>query len=174
MIFISKVKIIADSCSDLPQEIVDQYDIEILNIPVHIADQVYYDRDDLQPADFYELLAEKEIKPTTSRITPERFKKCFEKYLADYDKILVIAFSSKLSGIAESAVIAKNELGTDDIVIIDSKAASVGFGLLVYQAAKMLQKWRRLSKSCKKDCSYCFSFRAYFCCWRSGNAKKGW
>ena len=150
MIFISNVKIIADSCSDLPQEILDKYEIEILNIPVHIADQVYYDRDDLQPADFYELLAEKDIKPKTARITPERFKKCFEKYLADYQKILVIAFSSKLSGIAESAVIAKNELAANNIVIIDSKAASVGFGLLVYQAAKMLEKGEEFEKVVEK------------------------
>nr|WP_255666649.1 DegV family protein [Halanaerobium polyolivorans] len=150
VIFISKVKIIADSCSDLPQEIVDKYEIEILNIPVHIEDKIYYDRDDLQPADFYKLLREKDIEPKTSRITPERFKKCFQKYLADYEKILVIAFSSKLSGIAESAVIAKNELNTEDIVIIDSKAAAVGFGLLVYQAAVMLENGEEFEQVVEK------------------------
>lgn len=135
----SKVKIITDSCSDLPAEIVDSYDIEFLNIEVSINNKVYYDRADLQPADFYKLIEEQNDVPKTSRITPEKFKEVYKKALIDYDQVLVIAFSSKLSSILESAVIAKRELGSDRIKIIDSRAASVGQGLLVYQAAKWLQ-----------------------------------
>ncbi|RAK09350.1 DegV family protein with EDD domain [Halanaerobium saccharolyticum] len=135
----SKVKIITDSCSDLPAEIVDNYDIEFLNIEVNINGRVYYDRADLQPADFYHLISQEQEVPRTSRITPSKFKEVYQKSLAEYDQILVIAFSSKLSGILDSAVIAKRELDSDQIKIIDSKAASVGQGLLVYQAAKMLQ-----------------------------------
>lgn len=136
----SKVKIITDSCSDLPDQIIDKYDIDFLNIPVNINNNIYYDRANLQPADFYDLLAEEKEVPKTSRITPQEFKECYQKHLNQYDKILVIAFSSKLSGILESAVLAKRELNTDKIKIIDSKAASVGQGLLVYQAAKMLEE----------------------------------
>lgn len=134
-----KLKIITDSCSDLPAEIVESYDIEFLNIEVNIDNHVYYDRDDLQPADFYRLINEKKDVPKTSRITPAKFKKTFQKALQYYDQLLVIAFSSKLSGILESAVIAKREMQSDQITIIDSKAASVGQGLLVYQAAKRLE-----------------------------------
>jgi DegV family protein with EDD domain len=135
----SKVKIITDSCSDLPADIVTSYDIEFLNIEVNINDQVYYDRADLQPADFYKLIDEQKGIPRTSRITPQKFKEVYQKALVNYDQVLVIAFSSKLSGILESAVIAKRELETDRIKVIDSKAASIGQGLLVYQAAKWLQ-----------------------------------
>lgn len=134
----SKVKIITDSCSDLPDHIIEKYDIEFLNIPVNINNNIYYDRADLQPADFYNLLAEEKEVPKTSRITPQEFIESYQRYIDQYDEILVIAFSSKLSGILESAVLAKRELNTDKVKIIDSKAASVGQGLLVYQAAKML------------------------------------
>lgn len=135
----NKVKIITDSCSDLPKEIVGNYDIEFLNIKVTINNKIYYDRDDLQPQDFYKLIKESNEVPKTSRITPGQFKEVYQKYLDDYDHLLVIAFSSKLSGILESAVIAKREIDSDKITIIDTKAASVGQGLLVYQAAKMLE-----------------------------------
>jgi len=134
-----KVKIITDSCSDLPAEIVDSYDIEFLNIEVNINGKVYFDRADLQPEEFYQLIKEQKDIPKTSRIAPKKFKEVYKKALLDYDQVLVIAFSSKLSGILESAVIAKKELQSDQITIIDSKAASVGQGLLVYQAAKWLQ-----------------------------------
>ena len=135
----SKVKIITDSCSDLPDDIVKKYDIEFLNIPVKINESIYYDRDDLKPADFYKLILDKKEVPKTSRITPEQFKKSYQKALEKYDHVIVIAFSSKLSGILESAVLAKRDLASDKITVIDSKAASIGQGLLVYQAAKMLE-----------------------------------
>jgi DegV family protein with EDD domain len=135
----SKVKIITDSCSDLPAEIVEAYDIEFLNIEVNINNKTYYDRHNLQPEEFYKLITTGDELPKTSRITPAKFKETYEEALKNYDQILVIAFSSKLSGILESAVMAKRELDSEKIVIIDSKAASVGQGLLVYQAAVMLK-----------------------------------
>ena len=140
----SKVKIITDSCSDLPKEIVDSYDIEFLNIKVNINDKVYYDRHDLQPKDFYQLIKLEDEVPKTSRITPDKFKEVYQKALKNYDRVLVIAFSSKLSGILESAVVAKREMDSDKITVIDSKAASVGQGLLVYQAAKWLQSGKQI------------------------------
>jgi DegV family protein with EDD domain len=149
----SKVKIITDSCSDLPAEIVNSYNIEFLNIEVNINDRIYYDRADLQPADFYQLLKKEENGvPRTSRITPAKFIEVYQKALKDYDQLLVIAFSSKLSGILESAVLAKRELkntletdlDSNRIKILDSKAASVGQGLLVYKAARWLQQGKDL------------------------------
>ncbi|MFP4198250.1 MAG: DegV family protein [Halanaerobium sp.] len=149
----SKVKIITDSCSDLPAEVVNSYDIDFLNIEVNINNRIYYDRADLQPADFYQLIKEQGEVPRTSRITPAKFKEVYQKNLLEYDQILVIAFSSKLSGILESAVLAKRELEPSEvqrITIIDSKAASVGQGLLVYQAAKWLQEGKEVETVVEK------------------------
>lgn len=136
-----KVKIITDSCSDLPKDLIKEYGIDCLNIPVNIDNKIYYDRGDLQPPDFYRMIGEEKKFPKTSRIIPTEFKKVYKNSLKEYDQILVISFSSKLSGILESAVIAKRQLKadkTDRITVIDSKAASVGQGLIVYKAAKML------------------------------------
>ena len=80
----SKVKIITDSCSDLPAKFVDSYDIEFLSIEVNIKDKVYFDRADLQPDEFYRLISEQTDVPKTSRITPEKFKRVYKKYLAEY------------------------------------------------------------------------------------------
>ncbi|ADO77358.1 DegV family protein [Halanaerobium praevalens] len=146
----SKVKIITDSCSDLPAAIIEKYGIEFLNIEVNIDNKIYYDRADLEPKDFYNLIKDQKQVPKTSRLTPDKFKNIYQKYLNDYDHILVIAFSSKLSGILESAVIAKKEMAAEKITIIDSKAASIGQGILVYQAAKMLKNGQKLKEVVNK------------------------
>ena len=131
-----KIKIITDSCSDLPDSILEKYDIEMLGTPVNVGEERYKDRMDLKPEKFYKKISEAEVVPKTSRISPAVFENKFKKAINNGHKVLSINFSSNLSGIFESAVIAKKNIGSDDIKVIDSKSASTGFGLSVLKAAK--------------------------------------
>lgn len=133
---VEKIKIITDSCSDLPDSTLEKYDIEMLGTPVHFGEERYKDRIDLKPEEFYEKISEKEVIPKTSRISPNFFEKKFKKAINNGYKVLSINFSSNLSGIFESAAIAKKNIGSDDIKVIDSKSASTGFGLSVLKAAQ--------------------------------------
>src|SRR5690606_22632459 len=69
------------------------------------------------------------------------FVELFSSYIEQKQDIIYIAFSSALSGTYQSAVMAKNQVLAEDagisIDVVDSKCASLGFGLVVYQAAKM-------------------------------------
>ncbi len=141
-----KVKIITDSCSDLSEGILQKYGIIMLPTPVHFGENVYGDRTELSPPEFYKKLDECTELPTTSMITPDTFAEEFKKALADGYKVLSINFSSELSGIFESAVIAKKNIGSDDIHVIDSRSASVGLGLSVYQAARALREGKKLKE----------------------------
>ncbi len=152
-----KVKIFTDSCSDLPADVLNKYEIEMLPTPVHFGDQIYGDRSELSPPEFYNKLDESSEMPKTSMITPDTFMKSFKNALAEGYKVLSINFSSELSGIFESAVIAKRNIGSDDITIIDSKSASIGLGLSVYLAARALKAGKSLEeviKMTRYNCSH--------------------
>ena len=79
--------------------------------------------------------------PKTSQASPELFLETWNKLAATGEDGLYIAFSSELSGTYNTSVImrdqAKEEHPDLNIVIIDSKCASLGFGLLVKEAVKM-------------------------------------
>jgi DegV family protein with EDD domain len=124
----------------LPDEILEKYDIEMISTPVHFGDDVYKDREDLSPSEFYKKINEIDSIPKTARISPNEFRKEFEKALNNGYKVLSINFSSQLSGIFESAVLAKKMIGSDNIKVIDSKSASTGFGLSVIKAARALEE----------------------------------
>ena len=47
-----KIKIICDSLSDITQEYIDKYDIEMIPLNVIIGDKQYKDRVDIQPDEF--------------------------------------------------------------------------------------------------------------------------
>lgn len=133
------IKIITDSGCDLDPEVTDIWDVAVIPIPVHFNEKTYLDRKNLFPDEFYRLLENSDTIATTSQITPATFTEEFQKYLKEYDRIIYIAFSSKLSGIYQSALLTKQKIDEEDrITVIDSKSASVGQGLIVKRAVEML------------------------------------
>lgn len=135
-----KIKIITDSTADLPQEIIDKYDIEVLPLIVNINDKPYLDIVDIKLPELLRIMDEEKIFPTTSQVAPQRFYDCYKKYLEEGYKIVSIIMSSKMSGTYQSACIAKEMLETSDIVIIDSLNVTSGLGVLVIKACKLREQ----------------------------------
>lgn len=75
--------------------------------------------------------------PTTSQVNPKTFLDRYQKYLDEGYKIISIHISSKMSGVYQSACIAKGMLETEDIHIIDSRNVTAGLGLLVLKAGML-------------------------------------
>ena len=141
-----KVRIFTDSCSDLPDEVRKRYDIQMISTPVNFGEKDYKDRQNLSPSEFYQKLDEIDGVPKTARISPDVFRDRFEKSLDAGYKVLSINFSSELSGIFESAAIAKKMIGSDDVRVIDSKSASTGFGLSVIRAARAAKNGKNMDE----------------------------
>lgn len=144
--------IVTDSTTDLPENIVESLGIKVIPLSFEIEGKSYKDHPDaneLSNHDFYERLR-KGDKSVTSLVNTEQFIEFFEPILKDGFDILYIAFSSGLSGTYNSSLLAIDELMeqyTDSrIISIDSKAASVGEGLLVYSAAKKKEEGLNLDE----------------------------
>lgn len=135
-----KIRIYADNACDLDRDVLDQYGISLLYITVTVKGETYRDRLDLSPVQFYKMLEEPGVLPTTAQINPAEFQTEFGKVLQESDdEIIYIAFSSGLSGTYQSACIARDMLASDRLTVIDSKSASVGYGLTVLRAARAVQ-----------------------------------
>lgn len=135
-----KIKIITDSTADLPQELYDKYDIEVLPVLINFREESYLDRVDMNVDKLLERIEREEELPTTGQIIPNRFIECYEKYLNEGYKILTILMSSAMSGTYQSACIAKEAIESDDIFIVDSKNIAPALGILVLKACILLEK----------------------------------
>lgn len=133
------IQIITDSMTDVPQDIRDRYQIKVVPLKVHFGDEEYRDGVDLTYPEFYKKLSESKELPRTSQITPPEFVEVFKESLAEGKEVLCINGSSRASGTYQSAVLAKNELDSDKIDVIDTLGLSFGGGMLVYEAAKMAE-----------------------------------
>lgn len=132
-----KIKIITDSCLDIPQEMIDKNNIEILPVLINFGEESFVDREEINLTQMQERIDRENILPTTAQITPIRFEECFRKNLEEGNKIIAIIMSSNMSGTYQSACLAKNMIESDDIVIIDAQTITVGQGLLVLKACRL-------------------------------------
>lgn len=146
-----RFKLITDSGCDLSYEIINSLNIGYLGLECDLdGEKIIEDGGQyLNYKEFYEKLLNGAM-PKTSQINPGRFSQEFEKYISKDIDILYIAFSSALSGTYNSALVAREELlekyPEANIVIIDSKAASSGQGLLVYIAAKLKEEGKYINE----------------------------
>ncbi|WP_138416491.1 DegV family protein [Aquibacillus sediminis] len=143
------VQIIADSASDLSQTFFDDYHIEMVSLNVQLDDNNYQDGKTISANTVYQAMREGKA-PKTSQPSPQTFKQVFETYAKKNQPCLYLAFSSELSGTYQSAVIAKQELEDQypdwDLQIIDTKGASLGYGLVVLRAAQLAQQGSSLQE----------------------------
>lgn len=131
------IRIITDSTSDIPMENQASLGIDIVPLSVIFEGKKFTDGIDLKKEQFYEMLSNSATLPTTSQVNPDEFEVLFKSFIDAGDTVIGIFISSKLSGTYQSAVIAKEALESDQIFIVDSKSATFGLALLVYEAIKM-------------------------------------
>ena len=126
------IRIITDSISDLSQQEGQAQDFRVLPLTVRFGSEEFRDGIDLDHDAFYARLVSATELPKTSQITPEAFDRAFCEELRDpANEVLCITGSSKLSGTFQSAQLAKELSGYDEIYIVDSQQALCGLRMLV-------------------------------------------
>lgn len=132
--------IMTDTTSDITQDLANELGIEALPLSFELEGENYYNYLDFREypiTEFYSKLREGKMS-VTAQINVSEFTEAFKKHLDMGIDILYIAFSSGLSGTYSSALIAAKELQKEyndrKIIVIDSLSASMGEGLLVYNA----------------------------------------
>ena len=131
------IKIICDSISDLPIEIIEKYNIDIVPLTVIFDNKEYLAGETLTTKEFYKILRNTDIMPKTSQATYVQFKSAFEKY-DENTEIIYIAGSSTASGTYQSSMLAKND-GHDNVSIFDTQNLSIGSALFVIKACEMVE-----------------------------------
>lgn len=132
--------IITDSASDSTEALKKEYGLYVMPTPVTIEGVDYFDQETIFPDRFYQIQAEgKDIK--TYHISQYMFEEHFRPYAERGDEVLYICFSTGIAGTFQAATLAYNEIKEEypdfQMTIIDSKCASVGYGLVVERLLRM-------------------------------------
>ncbi len=138
------LRIITDSASDLPKSYIEQHHLHVIPTPVVIDNVDYLDGKTIQTEEFYQILDDIKRDVKTYHINPAMFTDAFLPYAQAGDSVIYLCFSTGIAGTYTAANIALTSIREDhpdfDLTIIDSKCASIGFGLLVSKLVTMLEK----------------------------------
>jgi DegV family protein with EDD domain len=133
------VRIVTDSACDLPQEVVDQFGIEIVPLTIRFGAEEFVDRFDLSAESFYEKMATADVLPETAAPAPGQFQEVFSRLADDgADAVICVNLSSELSATMASAQNAAKALdGRCDVRVVDSRSITGGQGTMVRKAAEL-------------------------------------
>ena len=134
------VKIVTDSVSDLPPQVVKELGITVVPLNVRFGTEVYRDGIDLTTEQFYDKLMHSKTLPSTAVPPPVTFAEAYDKLAEETDEILAITVTSKLSATYE---VASQSIGLMKrkcrVEVVDSQWAIMGEGLIVIATAKAAQ-----------------------------------
>ena len=133
-----RIKISADSTCDLPNDLVEKYDIGITPLYIIKDDIQYKDRLEISVNDIFEYVESGAGITRSSAINTEEYVEYFSQWLKEYDAVIHISISNHISACNQSARIAAEEL--NNVYVVDSLNLSTGSGHIVLDAAIMAQE----------------------------------
>ncbi len=134
------IRIVIDSTSDVTDEIIEKYNLKVVPLTVNFEKQSYLDKIELSSKEFFEKLAAADKLPTTTLVSPGAFVETFSEILLEGDKVLGLFVASEFSGTYDSARMARNMIGSDDIHIIDTRSVCLGSFALILEAIELVQQ----------------------------------
>lgn len=133
------IKIVVDSACDLPEDYMKEKNIKIIPLYLKVGDKFYRDGVDIKSEEFVELI-KKERNISTSQPPLPDFINTYKEILDKGDEILSIHVTGKGSGTFNTAKIAKEELKSEKIDVLDSQNISTGYGFIVKKVVEFIEK----------------------------------
>ncbi len=137
----SRIKIITDSASDIPNHIVEELEIEVVPMYLQLDDQTYRSGLDISAEQFFSQVQENRARVIASPPPLSVFEQTYRRLALENDNLFSIHMSGRLNQNYQIAQQARARLppSATRIDIIDSKLISMGLGLVVTHAARAVQ-----------------------------------
>src|SRR5690625_3529865 len=121
----------------------------MIPLTVHLDDKEYRDAIDIDPKTVYDSMRQGTMTKT-SQVSPQTFKTVFSSYAKENKPFIYLAFSSELSGTYQTAKMIEQEVKEEfpdaEFQVIDTKCASIGYGLVILHAAKLAKNGASLAE----------------------------
>ena len=137
-----KIALVTDSTCDLAQDLIDNYQINMLPININFGENHYLDKVTIRPEQFYTLLKENKDYPKSSQVNEKSFTNLYSHLASHYDSIIAVHLSDKLSGTfnsSQKAALAISKEFNKPISVINSRNLSGALGLIILRAAQAIE-----------------------------------
>ena len=144
-----KIALVTDSTCDLPQELLDLYQIHVIPLNLNFGENHYLDKVTITPELFYDLLESSSLFPHTSQINERSFNNLFSHLASHYDAVVAIHLTSQFSGTLQNSKKAAERISKEfnkPVHVFDSKNLSGALGLIVLRTAMAIEEGATLNE----------------------------
>ena len=142
----SRIKIFADSTSDLPKTWVQQHEVGIVPLYAVFGDESLKDGVEISPEQLYARVDREGRLPKTAAPSPADFMASFGPYIDQGYQVLFISLSSELSSTYQNALIASGEFPDGSVTVFDSLNLTSGIGVLVMKAVQAAEQGKTITE----------------------------
>jgi hypothetical protein len=136
------IALVTDSTCDIPQDILEKYQITMVPLTLQVGASLYLDRTTIASEQFYNLLESSPVYPTTSQPAYKDFINKYSYLSSHYASVIGIHMSKQLSGTfsnSQRAAKAVGEQSGKEISVLNSNRLSSALGLTVLRAAEAIE-----------------------------------
>jgi len=132
---VARIRVVTDSASDLPADVVARLDIDVVPLTIRFDQDEF---SDLSPTEFWAKCKVAKSLPETSAPSPGAFQAAYERARdAGFDGVIVLTLSSLLSATHQSATLGAESLGSEfPVRVVDTFNVSMGQGLIAIDVAE--------------------------------------
>ncbi len=137
------IALVTDSTCDLPQEIIDKYQIHVVPLNLHFGENQYLDKVTLKPDQFFDLIDKEDNFPTTSQPSEQQFQNLYSLLSTHYESVIAVHISGKFSGTWQNSSQAAKKISEESgkkISVLDSLHVSGSLGLLTLKVARAIEE----------------------------------
>lgn len=133
-----KIILTSDSTTDLSEELIARYNVQIIPMGITLGDKLYRDGIDITPDKIYEHYNTTGELPKTSAVNVGECSEFFKKFVDEGYAVVHFTISSEMSSTFNNCRLAAMEY--DNVYVVDTKNLSTGGGLLVISAGEMIKE----------------------------------
>lgn len=146
-----KIKIIVDSCVDLPAEIVEKYNLDIVRMTVTLGEKSGYDGTEIVPDDIYAYVDKTGQLAKTAAVSVSDWSDAISTRINEGYSVICITLSSELSATNSNARIACEEF--ENAYVVDSRNLSTGIAHVAIEAAELAVQGTMTAKEIADHCT---------------------
>ncbi len=136
------IALLTDSTCDLPQDFLDEHQINMVSLNLNFGENHYLDKLTIQPAQFYDYTDQFPDFPKTSQPNEQTLVNLYAHLLSHYDSVIAVHLTGKFSGTLNASRKAALKISQEfdkAISVLDSRTLSGALGLLVARIAQKIE-----------------------------------
>lgn len=145
----SKTALVTDSTAYMPPELIKKYNVSVAPQIVIWGDQTYKDGIDIDSKEFFTRLKTAKEMPTTAQVSVVSFQEIFQDLVSKDSEVLALLISTKLSGTIQSAIQARDLMGSagEKVHIVDSQSVAMALGFQTLAVARAIEQGASLKEA---------------------------